>query len=137
PGLLHGVVVSSGIARGKIAAIDTEAALAVPGVVQVFTHENRPRTAWRSKNYQDDVAPPGSPFRALYDAEIHYSGQPVALVVAEDFSTARHAAMLVQVRYEEAPHATDVVAVRGAAYVPPKKRSGIAPPPPPRGDAEK
>ncbi|GAV35002.1 Xanthine dehydrogenase molybdenum-binding subunit [Roseomonas sp. TAS13] len=137
PGLLHGVVVSSGITRGKIAAIDTAAALAVPGVVQVFTHENRPRTAWRSKNYQDDVAPPGSPFRALYDAEIHYSGQPVALVVAEDFSTARHAAMLVQVRYEEAPHATDVAAVRGAAYVPPKKRSGIAPPPPPRGDAEK
>jgi xanthine dehydrogenase YagR molybdenum-binding subunit len=55
----------------------------------VLTHENRPRTAWRDKNFQDQVAPPGSPFRALYDDLIVFSGQPVALVVAEDFETAR------------------------------------------------
>ncbi|HEX8418182.1 MAG TPA: xanthine dehydrogenase family protein molybdopterin-binding subunit, partial [Methylobacterium sp.] len=92
--LCHGYVVSGAIAKGRIAAIDAAAAEAVPGVVKVFTHENRPRTAWLDYNYQDDVAPPGSPFRPLYDDKIQYSGQPVALVVAEDFETARYAASL-------------------------------------------
>ena len=40
PGLAHGHVVSSQIARGKILRIDATAALALPGVLRVFTHEN-------------------------------------------------------------------------------------------------
>ncbi|WP_375459225.1 xanthine dehydrogenase family protein molybdopterin-binding subunit [uncultured Enterovirga sp.] len=135
PDLAHGIVLSSAIARGKITAIDTSAALAVPGVIQVYTHENRRRTAWLGYNYQDEVAPPGSPFRPLYDAEIHFSGQPIALVVAEDFETAGYAASLVRIEYDTAEHITDVEAQRIEAYVPPKKRSGVKPPPKPRGDA--
>jgi xanthine dehydrogenase YagR molybdenum-binding subunit len=65
PDLTHGRVVSSGIAKGSISAIDTAAALAVPGVLKIFTHENRPRTASFSASYRDQVAPPGSPFRPL------------------------------------------------------------------------
>jgi len=122
-------VVSSAIAKGRIRAIDTAEAEAVPGVVKVFTHENRPRTAWLNYNYQDAVAPPGAPFRALYDDRIHYSGQPVALVVAEDFETARHAATLVKLDYEAEEPLTDTQAARDLAYVPPKKRNGIKPPP--------
>jgi xanthine dehydrogenase YagR molybdenum-binding subunit len=136
PDLAHGYVVSGAIAKGRIKSIDTKAALAVPGVIQVFTHENRPRTAWRSKSYQDDVASPGTPFRPLYDERIAYSGQPVALVVAEDFEIARYAASLVRVTYKPEQHETDLEKVREKAYVPPKKRSGIPPPPKPRGDAE-
>ncbi len=136
PDLLHGTVVSGTIARGRITGIDTEAAEAVPGVIKVLTHENRPRTAWLDYNYQDAVAPPGSPFRALYDDKIHYSGQPVALVVAEDFETARHAAALVRVSYAAETPATDLTAVGDLAYDPPKKRSGIKPPPKPWGDAD-
>lgn len=136
PGLLHGSVVSSAIARGRIAAIDSAAAEAVPGVAKVLTHANRPRTAWLDYNYQDAVAPPGSPFRALYDDKIHYSGQPVALVVAEDFETARYAATLVRVEYEAETPETDLAAAAGSAYDPPKKRNGIKPPPKPWGDAE-
>jgi len=135
PDLAHGYVVSGAIAKGRIKRIDTSAAMAVPGVIQVFTHQNRPRTAWRSKAYQDDVAPPGTPFRPFYDDKILYSGQPVALVVAEDFEIARHAASLVQVTYEAEKHETDLEKVRGMAYKPPKTRSGMAPPSP-RGDAE-
>ena len=33
--------------------------------------------------YKDEVAPDGSPFRPLYDGDIKFNGQPVALVVAE------------------------------------------------------
>src|SRR5215207_6323543 len=83
PDLAHGYVVSSAIAKGRLTAIDTTAALAAPGVLAVYTHENRPRTAWFSYNYQDQVGPPGSPFRPLYDDKVVYSGQPIALVVAQ------------------------------------------------------
>ena len=136
PDLTHGYVVSSTITRGKIAAIDTAAALAVPGVLAVFTHENRPPAAGGDSEYQDAVAPPGSPFRPLYDDDVRYAGQPIALVVADTFDTARYAATLVRTTYESIPHATDVQAVRGQAYVPLKKRSGVAPPPSARGTAD-
>lgn len=136
PDLAHGYVVSSAIAKGRVAAIDAGAALAVPGVLRVFTHENRPRTAWRDGSHQDQVGPPGSPFRPLYDDRVAFSGQPVALVVATDFDTARHAASLVRVTYEAEPHQTDLHRVEGEAYEPPKKRTGIQPPPKPRGDAD-
>ncbi len=137
PGLLHGCVVSGAIAKGRITTIDTEAALAVPGVIQVFTHENRPSEAWFDYKYRDEVAPPGSPFRPLYDDKILYSGQPVALVLAEDLGTAAYAASLVRVEYDVAAHATDLVHKLGEAYVPKQKRTGISPPPSPRGDAAK
>ena len=135
PDLAYGIVVSGAIARGKITVIDTSAALAVPGVIQVFTHENRRRTAWLDYNYQDEVAPPGSPFRPLHGPEIQYSGQPVALVVAETFETAGYAASLVKVAYEADEHITDLEVKRHEAYVPKKKRTGVKPPPSPRGDA--
>ena len=135
-GLLHGYVVNSGIARGRIAAIDTTAACAVPGVVEVLTHRNRPGTAYLEHNWQDQVGPPGHTFRPLYDEHVHYSGQPVALVVAESFDLARHAAGLVAVRYEAEAHETNLERARGDAYRPPKNRAGINPPPKPRGDAE-
>jgi xanthine dehydrogenase YagR molybdenum-binding subunit len=136
PDLAHGYVVSSAVARGRVLAIETEAARALPGVLEVFTHENRPGTAWLSGNYRDEVAPPGSPFRPLYSREIQFSGQPLALVVAEDFDTARDAASLIRVTYEADPHETDLHARRAEAYVPGQKRDGIDPPPAPRGDAE-
>jgi xanthine dehydrogenase YagR molybdenum-binding subunit len=44
-GLAHGWVVGSAIARGRITRIDAQRALAVPGVLRVFTHENRPEVA--------------------------------------------------------------------------------------------
>ena len=136
PDLAHGYVVTSAIAKGRIKRIHTEAALAAPGVIEVFTHENRPRTSWFSRSYQDQVAPPGTPFRPLNDDRVLYSGQPVALVVAESFEDARHAASLVRVDYEAEPHETSLRRTLGEAYEPPKKRSGITPPPKPRGDAD-
>ncbi|MBV9785016.1 MAG: xanthine dehydrogenase family protein molybdopterin-binding subunit [Acidisphaera sp.] len=135
--LAHGHVVSAAIAKGRIAAIETAAAEAVHGVLRIFTHANRPGTAWRDARYRDEVAPPGSPFRPLHDAKIVFSGQPIALVVAEDDATARYAASLLRVRYAAEPHATDLERQRGQAYVPRRKRTGIAPPPKPRGDAQK
>src|SRR5262245_13639095 len=64
-------------------------ALSVDGVLDVFTHEHRPKLASSYEKYTDEVAPSGSPFRPLYDDKILFSGQPVALVVAEEFEIAR------------------------------------------------
>lgn len=135
PGLVHGYIVDSAIPRGRIIALDLNAALAVPGVIKIFTHEDRPKTAWFDRSYREQVAPPGKPLRPLYDDRIHHSDQPIALVVAETLEAAREAASLIGVTYERAPHETDLERARHDSYVPPKKRSGIAPPPDPKGDA--
>src|ERR1700712_5513425 len=66
-GLLHGYIVSSAITKGRITRIDTDKALALPSVVHVFTHENRPNLAWFDRKWKDQDAPTGSPFRPLYD----------------------------------------------------------------------
>ena len=137
PGLTHGWVVSSDIARGRIAKIDAASALRVPGVLHVFTHENRPRMPWFDRSYRDDDSPGGSPFRPLYDDTILYSGQPAALVVAESPEIACYAASLVRIEYERAPHETDLLALRKNAHPPKHKRTGFQPPPEPRGDADR
>jgi len=135
PHLLYGYVVSSAIAGGKITKIDDELALAVPGLVKIYTHENRLRTALLARSYTDDVAPPGSPFRPLASAKIDYNGQPIALIVADTFETARYAASLVRVEYRRDAHKSDLEWEREKAYKP-RSRSGIPPPPKDRGKPE-
>lgn len=135
PDLLYGVVVSSAITKGRVIGIDEAAARAVPGVVEIVTHKNRPRLAYLDRNYQDEVAPPGSPFRALYDAKVKYNGQPLAVVVATSFEAARYAATLVQISYEVEAHNTDFVVALPDRFMPAKKRSAFHPPKN-RGDAE-
>ncbi len=109
PELTYGVVVCSTITKGHISRIDIRNALAVGGVLTVLTHENRPATAWFDISYKDQDAPPGSPFRPLYDAEIKYNHQPIALVVAETFEIARFAATLIDVDYETEHCDTDLM----------------------------
>jgi xanthine dehydrogenase YagR molybdenum-binding subunit len=109
PGLAHVSAVGSTIARGRIVSIDFTEAMKVAGVIAVLTHNNRPPMADSDKAYKDDVAPEkGSPFRPLYDEKIMFSGQPVALVVAETSETARFAASLLRVTYQEETHVTDL-----------------------------
>ncbi|WP_116127142.1 xanthine dehydrogenase family protein molybdopterin-binding subunit [Lewinella sp. IMCC34183] len=100
--LVYGYVVQSTIGRGRITSIDTSRVVAVPGVRKVFTHENLPEYLKRnSADYSDPLAPPGQPFRPLHDAEVLYNGQPIAVVFAETFEQARHAAALLWVEYAE------------------------------------
>ena len=111
-GLAHGFVVSSAVAKGRIRRIHVADALAVDGVLDVITHEHRPRLASADDKYKDDIAPDGSPLRPLYSDQIFFSGQPIALVVAEELETARFAASLIRVEYEPQPHVTDFEAQR-------------------------
>ncbi|HUJ99880.1 MAG TPA: xanthine dehydrogenase family protein molybdopterin-binding subunit [Stellaceae bacterium] len=131
PGLVYGFVVTSTIAKGRIAGIEASEALRVAGVLDVLTHENRPSMARATEAYRDETAPEqGEPFRPLYDDRIHFNRQPVALVVAEDWETARFAAALVRVEYRQEAHATDLRAERARAVT-------LEKPVKPRGDAAK
>ena len=116
PGLAYGYVVTSAIAKGRIARIDARRALRVAGVIDVLTHENRPRMADSDKAYADDAAPEdGAPFRPLYGDRILFSGQPMALVLADEWETARFAAALVGVDYAAEPFNTDLQVGRDQA----------------------
>jgi xanthine dehydrogenase YagR molybdenum-binding subunit len=131
PGLAFGSVIESTIPRGRIARIDTSEALRVEGVLDVVTHDNRPRMAGTDEAWKDDVAPEeGSPFRPLYDDKIMFSGQPVALVLAEEWEIARYAASLVRIEYEKQAFVTDVYKQRDQAFV-------VKKPDKPQGDAAK
>jgi xanthine dehydrogenase YagR molybdenum-binding subunit len=139
PGLLHGSVVTSTITKGRIRHFDTSEALGVAGVIDVFTHENRPAMADNDKAYSDDAAPAGSPFRPLYADRILFNGQPIALVVAEEPEIARFAASLVRVEYEEEAHVTDVFGQRDQAVTPRAPTNpfeAVFATPPARGNAE-
>ena len=135
PDLLHGVVVGATVAKGRITGFDLDAALAVPGVVHVLTHENRPSMRRNGLFWKDMIAPAGKPFRPLGDARVRWSGQPVALVLAESFEAARAGADRVVVRYAEEAHDTALVDALGRARKPRPLKAGYTPPPKPRGDA--
>lgn len=103
--LVYGYLVQSGIAKGTIKSIDTSAAAQVAGVLKVFTHLN-------SLKVEDKA---GSMFRALQSAEIKFSGQPIALVVAETYEQARYAANLVKTEYTKEDPTTDLEAAKEIA----------------------
>ncbi len=94
-GCLHGALHLAPITHGRILSIDVSAARALPGVVDIITVADVPG--------DPDIAPvfPGDPVLAKDMVEFH--GQPLVAVVAQDLHTARAAARLVQVEYEELP----------------------------------
>jgi xanthine dehydrogenase YagR molybdenum-binding subunit len=104
-GLVHAVLVTSTIARGRVSRIDTGAAERSPGVLGVFTHENLPRLA--RQPVWDITKVTGMSFAPLQGDAVHFAGQAVAIVVAGSLELAQGAAELVDVEYEiEAPVAT-------------------------------
>lgn len=117
PKCAHGWTVESNLARGKITAIDTKAAQAVPGVLAVLTHLNMPKFQSAPKKEERGTS---NGIRneerfPLSDDGVHYAGQYVALVVAETIEQARHAAGLVKVSYApEEPVLTMEAAVKKA-----------------------
>ena len=88
----EGVLVTSTITRGEVTSIDKEAALAMPGVIAVI---DDPLLTTRAAQGTADEAPQQDP------ATVCYWGQPIALVVAETFEQARHAAKHIGVEYRE------------------------------------
>src|SRR5947207_2017932 len=112
----YGWTVESNIAKGKITAIDTKTAQAVPGVLAVLTHLNMPKFQSAPKKEGGISSGIRNEERfPLSDDGVHYAGQDVALVVAETIEQARHAASLVKISYApEEPLLTMEAAVKKA-----------------------
>jgi xanthine dehydrogenase YagR molybdenum-binding subunit len=136
PDLLYGYIINSTITKGKIINIDPSEAAATPGVLKVFDHTNRPSLAWFNIQYTDMDAPQGVPFRPLQNNEVKFHGQPIAMVVADSFETARYAASLVKVEYKSEKFNTALLANIAKARKPKSGMSSVIKPPPakPVGD---
>jgi xanthine dehydrogenase YagR molybdenum-binding subunit len=95
-------LVTSTIARGRIADFQLDRARAVRGVLDILTHENVGDQA------KPAPGPDGKPTTTSLESDrIWHDGQIVAVVVADTLEGAREAANKVQVRYvPERPSAT-------------------------------
>ncbi|MEF3081808.1 aldehyde oxidoreductase molybdenum-binding subunit PaoC [Luteimonas sp. SMYT11W] len=85
----YGHVIGAGIAKGRIASIDTSAAERAPGVLAVVTAQNAGKLGQGRMNTA----------KLLGGPEIQHYHQAIALVVADTFEQARAAASLVRVVY--------------------------------------
>jgi CO/xanthine dehydrogenase Mo-binding subunit len=105
-GMLWGSTVRSPHPRARIRSIETAEALAMPGVLAVLTSDDVPGR----KTYGLEI--PDQPVLAWED--VRYQGEPVALVAADHPETARRAAALVAVDYEELDPLVDPEAAMAA-----------------------
>ena len=104
PGLCYAALATSTIAAGHLTALDTAAAERAPGVRLVLTHLNADKLPYQPPAERPAVDPvSGEQLRVLQDAEIKFSGQPIAVVVAETQAQATYAAALVRVTYAPDP----------------------------------
>lgn len=102
-GMLYAVMAVSRIARGRVSALDVEAAKAHPGVVEVLTPANRPPLA---HDPDEKMAPFGFRVEVLQDDSVRYVNQPIALVIAETLEAATEGAVLLNPQYEVEPART-------------------------------
>jgi xanthine dehydrogenase YagR molybdenum-binding subunit len=119
-------LIVSRIARGRIESFNLAASRAVPGVIEILTHEN----------VGGDFAPPMGPdgkatTTTLESDRVWHAGQIIGIVLAATFEAAREAAQRAVVSYaEEAPSAT--FDSPGVTIQPHKPEKG---PDPKKGDA--
>jgi xanthine dehydrogenase YagR molybdenum-binding subunit len=122
PGLAHAALVHATVTRARILRIDSTGALALPGVLAVVTHENAPRMRPAPKPTLLNLATlaAGTSVNYLNTDEVHWNGQPVAVVVADTLDVALEAARLVRVDYDVLPATVDFLREEPRA-VPQKK----------------
>src|SRR3954452_2979313 len=100
PNQAYGYVLGSGIAKGRVTAMDTSAAKAAPGVLAIVTTLDIPRLEKGEMN---------TAF-LFGGSEIQHYSQAIAVVVAETFEQARDCAAAIQVEYAREPGRFDLAA---------------------------
>jgi aerobic carbon-monoxide dehydrogenase large subunit len=112
PNMAHAAFVRSQYAHGKIRGVDASEALAMPGVLAVYTQEELravlkdsfppppSETGQEQEEVAEDAGIPVPPVHPLACDKVRYVGEPVAVVIAESRAIAEDAAELVQVDIE-------------------------------------
>jgi xanthine dehydrogenase large subunit len=98
-GMLFVKVFDSPQAHGKIKSLDFESAEKMDGIVKIFSYKDIPGHNQIGGIIQDE------PF--LADTEVHYRGQPVLLIVAENEDAAEEAFKEIKIEIEPLPIITD------------------------------
>jgi putative selenate reductase molybdopterin-binding subunit len=104
-GLLHVKLRRSEHAHARIRAIDRTAALRVPGVHAILTHEDAPSLLFSTAQHEKAWMDPDDTH--VLDDVVRFVGQKVAAVVAETESAAEEACRLLMIDYEVLPHVID------------------------------
>ncbi|GAB3458385.1 xanthine dehydrogenase family protein molybdopterin-binding subunit [Actinophytocola sediminis] len=104
-GLLHLKMHRSARHHARLVAVDTSAALAVPGVVTVVTNEDIPNNLYTPLKLIG-VTPDDEPILAV--DKVRYLGEPICAVVAETEAAALAGAAAVRVEYADLPAVFDV-----------------------------
>jgi len=94
-GTFHAVVFDAPKAHGKIKSIDYSKAEALEGVERIFTYKDVP-----GENEIGGIIPDEPLFA---EAEVHFWGMPIALIVAESEFIARKARGLIEIEIEDLP----------------------------------
>jgi xanthine dehydrogenase YagR molybdenum-binding subunit len=113
----HAVIVCSTIGKGRITNIDSVDAEKAPGFLAIFHHGNAPKM-FRPVNNFMTASKPGEIRVVFEDDRVHYSGQYVAVVVAETLQQAQQAANLVKITYEAATPAVATEQAMSTMYDP-------------------
>ena len=104
--MLYAALAYSTVARGRVTKLDTTAAEAAEGVVLVMTHHNAPRMKPAPAFMTADKAAAGDDLPTMQDEQIHWNGQPIAVVLAETQEQADWAKSLIRAVYEIEPATT-------------------------------
>ncbi|AQT81277.1 aldehyde oxidase [Mycolicibacterium litorale] len=113
--LLHMAVLTSPVPHARIAAIDTAAAQAIPGVRLVLTYRDSPPVTFSTARHELRTDDPDD--TRVLDDTVRFVGQRVAAVVADDVATAEKGCRAIVVEYEELPAVFDPDAARGPGAV--------------------
>ena len=96
----YAFLATSAIARGRISSIDDSDARAVPGLLDILTHQNI-GDALKPVKLFSDGGYLGSTIMPLGSDQVAHGGQIVAVVLAETFEAAREAAHRLNITYDE------------------------------------
>ena len=105
PGLRHLTVLRSPHAHARIRAIDTSAALAVPGVRAVLTHADAPAARFSTAMHEHATEDPAD--TRVLDDVVRFAGQRVAAVLADTEAAAEEGCRRLRVAYEVLPAVLD------------------------------